>query len=289
MASTQSARITELYERWATDLARPEQVEDRETDDSWGDLTTEPRGVDYVETEAGGGPAMWAAPKGVPANRVILALHGGGFVGGSMYTHRKLFGHVAKQAGARALVLGLPHTPRHRYPAQLDVAFAAYRELLDRGARVALLGDSSGGGLAVATMLRARDGGLPVAVGMALISPWVDLEATGDAYDAGHDPYFTRELVHSLAAMYTSDLGDPLANPARADLTGLPPAYVQVGAWEALLDDSRLLAAKLDDAELDEFPEMLHTFQIGAGRVPEATDAVARLASWLRPRLEVAR
>jgi monoterpene epsilon-lactone hydrolase len=85
--------------------------------------------------------------------------------------------------------------------------------------------------------------------------------------------------------MYTSDLGDPLANPVRADLTGLPPAYIQVGGWEAGLDDSRLLAAKLDDAELDVFPEMLHTFQIGAGRVPEATDAVARLGRWLQRRL----
>ena len=285
MASSQSARITEMYVRWAGTLAHPEQVEDRETDDSWGDLTTEPRGVDYVETSAGGGPAMWLAPKGAPDDRVILALHGGGFVGGSMYTHRKLYGHVAKQAGVRALVLGLPHTPERPYPAQLDVAMAAYRELLDRGATVALLGDSSGGGLAVATMLRAREEGLAMAAGLALVSPWIDLEATGDSYDGGHDPYFTRELVRSLAAMYTSDLGDPLANPVRADLTGLPPAYIQVGGWEAGLDDSRLLAAKLDDAELDVFPEMLHTFQIGAGRVPEATDAVARLGRWLQRRL----
>jgi hypothetical protein len=101
MASSQSAQITEMYVGWAGTLVHPEQVEDRETDDSWGDLTTEPRGVDYVETSAGGGPAMWLASKCAPEDRVILALHGGGFVGGSMYTHRKLYGHVAKQAGVR--------------------------------------------------------------------------------------------------------------------------------------------------------------------------------------------
>jgi acetyl esterase/lipase len=117
------------------------------------------------------------------------------------------------------------------------------------------------------------------------------MEVTGESYTTNRDrdPFFLAETVRQLADLYTSDPRAPLANPLYADLTGLAPAYIQVGAAETLLDDARMLAACLRKAgvevRLDEFPDMLHTFQMAAGRAPEADDAIRELAAWVRPRL----
>jgi monoterpene epsilon-lactone hydrolase len=267
-------------------------------DESWGDLTAEPRQVDYIETEAGGRPAMWAMPKRGSADRVLLCIHGGGFVSGSIYTHRKLFGHLAKATGARALIVGyrLLHEGG-AYPVPVDEVVAAYRWLLDQGipaGHIAFAGDSVGGWLAVAAQLRAREQGVPLPAAAMLISPAVDMEVNGESFETNRDrdPLFERGFVRMLVRNFLGkdrDPRDPLANPLYADLSGLGPVYVQVGGDETLLDDARLLDAHARksgvDARLDVFPGMLHTFQMAAGRAPEADDAIRRMAGWVRPRL----
>ena len=266
-------------------------------DEAWGDLTAEPRGVDYVETEAGGVPAMWVTPKGGADDRVLLCMHGGGYLSGSIYTHRKMFGHLAKATGTRALVFGYRLAPAYTHPAQLDDATTVYRWLLEQGLRadrIAFTGDSAGGGLCLATQLRARQQGLPLPAASLLISPWVDLEADGESYatNRDRDPFFLRESVRQFAGIFLGPDGDPrdpLAGPVHADLSGLGPIYIQVGGDETLLDDARRLdesARKAGvDVQLDVFPGMLHTFQMAAGRAPEADDAVRRMAEWVRPKL----
>jgi monoterpene epsilon-lactone hydrolase len=302
MASWQSAAVKDTYRTWSAALSDPDtsRQEPRETNDHWGDLTAEPRGVDYVETDAHGVPAMWAIPKHSAEDRVILCFHGGGFVGGSLYTHRKLYGHLAKQTGARALIATYRHTPEHTHPAQVEDTTAVYRWLLDQGigaGRMAVAGDSSGGGLAITTLLRARESGLPMAAALLLISPWVDMEVSGESYEMNQetDAYFYREVVQQLVAMFLGADGsptDPLANPLYADLAGLPPMFIQVGGDETLLDDSRRLEKHAHDAgieaRLDVFPQQQHTFQMAAGRAPEADDAIRRFADWVRPRLGLA-
>ncbi len=272
----------------------------RDHNEHWGDVTAEPGGVDYLEVDAGGVPAMWAVPHGCAADRVLLCLHGGGFVGGSMYTHRKMFAHLAKAAGVRALIPHYRRTPEFQHPAPVEDATAAYAWLLDSGitpAHIAVTGDSAGGGLCITTMVLARTRGLPLAAALLPISPWTDLVTTGaslvtnrptDAMFGGDRPMD----VGTLVAMFLGPDGDPtdpLANPAHADLTGFPPMYIQAGGAEMLLDDARLLAdlaAKHGvEARLDVFPDQQHTFQMSAGRAPEADDAIARLAAWVRPRL----
>src|SRR3954447_5782220 len=131
--------IKEMYDRWAAG--------DMGSDDQWGDVTAEPRGVDYLEVSANGVPAMWLDPHGAAADRVIMAIHGGGFIGGSLYTHRKMYGHLAKAAGVRVLLTTYRLAPRFPYPAQIDDAVTAYRWVADQGFTTALTGDSSGGGL----------------------------------------------------------------------------------------------------------------------------------------------
>jgi monoterpene epsilon-lactone hydrolase len=273
--------VREMYDRWA----RGEGL----GDDSWGDITVEPGGVDYLEVDAGGVPAMWIEPHAAARDRVIVAYHGGGFVGGSLYTHRKLFGHLAKAAGVRALLVHYRLAPAHPYPAQIEDGVAAYRWVAGQGFTTALAGDSSGGGLCVQVALRA-----PGAAALLLMSPWVDMEVSADTFDtnAATDVFFTREMVQGLVKAYLQNAEsptDPLVNALHADLAGLPPTFVQVGTDETGVADSRRLAARARTAgvevRLDEFAGQLHTFQMAAGRTPVADDAIRRFAAWVRPKL----
>lgn len=294
MPSKQSEAVRRHWEAARLGFVQPGEGPD---DESWGDLTAEPREVDYLETEAGGLPAMWAAPKGCSTDRVLLCMHGGGFVSGSIYTHRKMWGHLAKAAGARALLVSYRLLPNGVYPVPVDDVSAAYRWLLDQGieaSHVAFAGDSAGGWLAIMVQLRAREQGLPLPAAAMLISPWTDMDAGGESYETNRDkdPFFQREIVRGLARNFLGEAGDPrdpLASPLYADLSGLGPVYIQVGGNETLLDDARRLdehARKADvEARLDVFPGMLHTFQMAAGRAPEADDAIRRMAGWVRPRL----
>ena len=266
-------------------------------DESWGDLTAEPREVDYLETEAGGLPAMWAVPKRASMDRVLMCIHGGGFVSGSIYTHRKMFGHLAKATGARALLVSYHLLPEGVFPGPADDVMNAYRWLLDQGisaGRIALAGDSVGGWLAITVQLRAREQGLPLPAAALLISPCVDMETTGESYETNQDsdPFFKPDVVRAIIRSFLgdgTDARDPRANPLYADLGGLGPVYIQAGGDETLADDARLLdehARKAGlDVRLDIFPDMLHTFQMAAGRAPEADDAIREMADWVRPRL----
>jgi len=295
MPSKQSAAVRGRWE--ASRLAMVQPGFDAPDDESWGDLTAEPRGVDYLETEAAGLPAMWAVPKRASTDRVLMCIHGGGFLGGSIYTHRKMFGHLAKAAGTRALLVSYRLLPEGVFPAPEDDVTNAYRWLLDQGIsgeRIAFAGDSVGGWLAVTAQLRAREQGLPLPAAALLMSPCVDMETTGKSYETNQDsdPFFKRDVVRGIIRGFLgegTDARDPRANPLYADLSGLGPLYIQAGGDETLADDARLLyehAAKAGvDARLDIVPDMLHTFQMAAGRAPEADDAIRELAGWVRPRL----
>jgi epsilon-lactone hydrolase len=294
MPSKQSEAVRRHWE--ASRLAMVEPGFEGPDDESWGDLTAEPRGVDYLETEAGGLPALWAVPKGASSDRVLMCIHGGGFLGGSIYTHRKMFGHLAKATGARALVISYHLLPEGVFPVPADDVLSAYRWLLDQGisaGHIAFAGDSVGGWLAVTVQLDAREQGLPLPAAAVLISPCVDMETTGESYQTNRDadPFFKLDVVRRIIGGFLAgtDVRDPRANPLYADLSGLAPLYIQAGGDEALADDARLLdeyAGKAGvEVRLDIFPGMLHTFQMAAGRAPEADDAIRELASFVRPRL----
>ena len=297
MPSKQSAAVRRRWE--AARLAMVQPGFEAPDDESWGDLTAEPRGVDYLETEAGGLPAMWAVPKRASTDQVLMCIHGGGFVSGSIYTHRKMFGHLAKATGARALLVSYRLLPEGVFPGPVDDVTNAYRWLLDQGisaGRIAFAGDSVGGWLAITVQLRAREQGLPLPAAALLISPCVDMETTGESYETNQDsdPFFKPDVVRAIIRSFLgdgTDARDPRANPLYADLGGLGPVYIQAGGDETLADDARLLdehARKAGvDVRLDVFPDMLHTFQMAAGRAPEADDAIREMADWVRPRLDL--
>ena len=300
MASKQTEALNALYRGWAAALqANPEMPLDemRLMLEQWGNITGEPRGTDYIETAAGEVPALWAAPKNCAEDRVLLCAHGGGYVAASMYTHRKTYGHVAKAIGCRALIVDYRRAPENVHPGPVNDMAQSYKWLLEQGIRpdhVALIGDSAGGALAVTTILRARQQGLPLPAATMPLSPWLDMEATGATFEtnAQKDLIASRDMIHAMAGMFLGEGGnrrDPLANPLYADLAGLPPMYIQTGADEALLDDSRALAELARksgvDVTLEVVPEMQHVFQFLAGTAPEADAAIQRLANWVRPKL----
>jgi len=263
----------------------------------WGDVTAEPGAVDYAEVDAGGVPALWATPHDV-GDGVIVCFHGGGFIGGSMWTHRKVFAHLAKAAGARALIVDYHLTPIHQHPVQVDQCTDVYGWLLDEGVaprHIAFGGDSAGGGLSITTVLRARQRDLPDPAALLLISPWTDMTFDYDSMrtNQASDVLFGGETpmdLNGLAEMFLGpggDRRDPLASPAFAVLTGMPPMYIQVGGAEMLLDDGRRIAARAKQAgvavELDVVDGQQHSFQFDAGHGDPADAAIARLGEWVRP------
>ncbi|MGI5219247.1 alpha/beta hydrolase [Nocardia sp. CA-290969] len=257
-------------------------------------MTGPARGVAFHDASTDTVPGVWVRPEGsdVVEDAAIVYVHGGGYVYGTPVGYRNLAGHVAKAAGVAALIPKYRRAPEHPFPAGLDDVLAAYRALLERGIapeKIAFVGDSAGGGLVLATLLRIRDSDLPMPATAALMSPWVDLEATGASMvtNAGVDLLASAEGMRALGSLYAPGAtGDPIASPVLNDYSGLCPLFIQAGGHEALLDDSTRVRDKAIEAgipvEFEVFPEMQHVFQLGAGHVPEADEAVAKLGAYVR-------
>ena len=259
-------------------------------------MSTVPERVRFEAVDAGGVPAIWVVPEGATTDRVIQYLHGGGYVIGTAATHQNLVGHLAKATGCRALSVDYRLAPEHPHPAAVNDSITVYEWLLGQGLdaeHIAVSGDSAGGGLTVATLIAIRDRGLPNPAAGVPISPWIDMEGNGASMStkADVDLMVTAPGLKMMADLFLNgqNARDPLAAPLHADLAGICPLYIQVGGEEALLDDSTRLATNAAaagvDMRLDVFPEMQHVFQLCAGKLPEADDAIERIAAWLRPKL----
>jgi len=256
-----------------------------------------PEDLHLEDVTVGGRPAQWVRVTGAREDRTILYLHGGGYVMGSLNTHRELMARLSRSTQARVLGLDYRLAPEDPFPAAVDDAEAAYRWLLEQGAPAAAIliaGDSAGGGLAVATLLRVRDAALPLPAGAVLFSPWTDLTASGESIQtrADTDPMIAPDGIRETAALYhgASDPRDPFVSPLFADLTGLPPLLVQAGDDEILLDDATRLAANAArdgvSAELQIWPGAFHVFQ-AIPSLPEASEALERVGEFARAQLGI--
>ncbi len=257
-------------------------------------LTLPARGVIHTAAHCGGISGEFVATRGTdPGSRAILYLHGGAYCIGSHVTHRSVTSHLARRTDAGVFVADYRLAPEHPCPAAIDDAIAAYRGLREQGwspDRIAFVGDSAGGGLALATALRLRDLGEPLPAALVLLSPWVDL---GDP-DRGTPPpgeiMISLPWVQECARLYLAgrNARDPLASPIHGDLRGLPPTLIQVGQDEILLQDSRRLHAALVaanvPAQLEEYPRRWHVFQANAGVLADADRALASVAGFLQQR-----
>jgi acetyl esterase/lipase len=259
-----------------------------------------PPDVATRRTTLGGRPALELTPADASGPGHLLYLHGGGYVIGSPDTHAGLVGELARRAGLRTTLVDYRLAPEHPFPAAIEDGLAAYRELLAGGtdARdIAIGGDSAGGGLTLATLLAARDAGLPQPAAAVVFSPWVDLTASGASIHSkdGIDPIFVEADLHAYAELYvgTGDRAQPLASPLFADLAGLPPLLIQAGANELLLDDAVRLAGRAGaddvDVTLEIGSELPHVFQHHYGRLDEADEALDRAARFVTAQLVAAR
>ena len=213
-----------------------------------------PKGVTYKKIEFDGIAAEWSIPDNLKNPGVILYLHGGGYVAGSIRTHRGTTGRLAIASKTKCLSVEYSLAPEKPFPAGLDDAIKAYHWLLKQGfdnKKIVISGDSAGGGLAVATMVRLRDENAPQPIAGVLMSPWLDLECTGESSVtlADADPMVVPEALREMGLMYASKdkIRSPLVSPLYADLKGLPPMFIQASSSEVLYDDTTRFEKKLKE------------------------------------------
>lgn len=242
---------------------------------------------------AGNVKAEWVTAPNADAGRAILYLHGGGYVIGSINTHRSLAARLSRAAKVRVLVIDYRLAPENPFPAAVEDSVAAYRWMLSTGLkapRIAVAGDSAGGGLTVATLVAIRDAKLELPGAGVCLSPWVDLEGIGDSMTskAAADPLVQKEGLVEMAAAYLAGKNPrtPLAAPLYADLAGLPPLLIQVGTAETLLDDSTRLAERARKAgvkvTLEPWENMIHVWQIFAPMLDEGQKAIEKIGEFVR-------
>jgi acetyl esterase/lipase len=230
-------------------------------------------------------------------DRNILHLHGGAYVIGSPSLYRHVTWRFASAARARVLSIDYRLAPEHPFPAALDDAVAAYRSLIDDGAdprQIAVIGDSAGGGLALAMLQRLRDEHMPLPAAAVALSPWTDLALAGASVrlNAEADPMIDIDQLTSAAERYLAG-ADPrtrYASPLHGDAAGLPPTLIQVGSDEVLRDDAVRMAERMQAAgcrvDLEIWPRMPHAWQLFAPLLPEASRAIARIGAFVRGVLE---
>jgi epsilon-lactone hydrolase len=256
-----------------------------------------PSDVNVIAATLGGVPVAEITVDGVEPRHVVLYFHGGVYVIGDAFLAAELASQVGRRMQAKVISVDYRLAPEHPYPAAVDDALAAYEVLLQSGiapADIVFAGESAGGGLAVATLVNARDHGLPLPAATLVMSPYADLTLAGATIETRRDvdPLLSRELLEPRVADYASgqDAALGLISPIFADLSGLPPLLIQAGTHEVLLDDALRLArrAATDDVEvaLDITPGVPHVFQAYHAFLDEATAALERAGQFLSAHLD---
>ena len=244
--------------------------------------------------DIGGRPGEWSLAPGSDASRVLLFFHGGGYCSGSILSHRRMVTEAGRAAGARTLAVEYRLAPEHPFPAAYDDALAAWRFLQEQGVspdRIAVGGDSAGGGLTVALVNRLRDDGERGPACAWLASPWTDLTLTGEtlATKDAVDPIIHRGYLNELVGAYVPagmDRSDPRVSPLFADLKGFPPTLIQIGSNETLLSDATRFAAAAGAADvavtLEVWPHMIHAWPLWNAHLADGRAALAHVGAFIR-------
>jgi len=261
--------------------------------DSMGGMFPRLDDVSSKAVDVNGVDGEWFDPAGGETDRVLLYLHGGGYLIGSVESHRAMIERITKATGARVLAVNYRLAPEHPYPAAVDDGVAAYRWLLaqDYAAdRISIAGDSAGGGLTIAVLVALRDAGESMPGCAVPISPWTDMECSGDSITsrAAVDPMVQKEILLEMGGAYLNgaDPKDPLASPLNADFRGLPPLLIQVGDAEVLLDDSTRLEDKMKaagvDVTVEVWDEMVHVWHLFAPMLDKGQEAIDGLGAFVK-------
>ena len=261
--------------------------------DMVGRLGRKAKHVSIESTEVAGLHTEWYRPQQPLAGKVFLYLHGGAYALGSCDSHRALVTSIAAAANVESLLPEYRLAPEHPFPAGLQDCIAVYRALLEKGYAaddIIIGGDSAGGGLTAATLLQLRHDGVPLPRAAVLLSPFLDVSASGETMKTrvDQDPWFEPDKIAVVVRYYCSneDLRNPLLSPVFANVAGLPPTLIHVGDDEILLSDSTRFADKLREAgidvELEVFPELWHVFQLFVGAMPESRAAIDKIGAYIK-------
>ncbi|MFQ3315725.1 MAG: monoterpene epsilon-lactone hydrolase [Candidatus Poriferisodalaceae bacterium] len=295
MASPEYHRIRDIIASRLVQSDRPVNVEKFRANQE-ATARDLPSQVVGTEVDAAGVPAEMQTPSGAVDNTLIVYFHGGGYVGGSIASHRNLTGHLAMQSKCRVLSVEYRLAPEHPHPAPVNDAVTSYKWALDAGydpRRIALAGDSAGGGLVAACLVALRDQQIELPAAAIMISPWLDMSSTGESMvtNEERDSSISARSMPRMRELFLGEasIDDPLASPLEANLEGLPPLLIQVGDEEVLLSDSERFAEKAlaagVDVDLRVWPEMFHVWPACVGLFQEAKDAIDEMAEFLGPKI----
>ena len=261
--------------------------------DILGSLVPVARRVVVEKSTVCGLDAEWLTPEKAIKNKVLLYLHGGAYVLGSCASHRHLVSYLARAGEIEAVVPEYRLAPEHKFPAAVDDAVSVYEYLLSEGYAgrdIVIAGDSAGGGLGVAALLALRDKGIEMPAAAVLMSPWLDLSASGESHRTRNeaDPWFNASDIPVVARYYCEEdqVRNPLVSPVYADMSGMPPIHIQVGNDEILLSDATRLVENVRKAggraDIDVWSEMWHVFQAFLLVMPESREAIDRLGAYIK-------
>ncbi len=259
--------------------------------------TSLPEGTKLATADMGGVPAEWVTCGPVADAGAVLLLHGGGYRAGSIITHRGFAARLSQRFGLRVCLPDYRLAPEHPYPAALEDALAAFAGMQADGvqaSQIVVVGDSAGGGLAIALMLALKERKLAQPAGTIAMSPWTDLECLGPSYmnNLETDPNMSRDGLISAGHEYRGTLpaNDPRVSPINADLSGLPPTLVQAGGGEIMLSDSTIFTEHAARAgspvRIEIAPDLWHVFQSGPDEIPEVDAAMKSCAAFVERALK---
>jgi acetyl esterase/lipase len=272
-------------------------LERRKRLDDVGSVWPVAEDVELAAVDVNGIPGEWSMAPGSDSSRVLMFFHGGGYCSGSIVSHRRLVAEAGRAAGVRTLAIGYRLAPEHPFPAAYDDALTAWRFLRDQNvpaAHIAIGGDSAGAGLTVALITRLRDAHEELPGCAWLISPWTDLTMSGSTVFTKDaiDPLIHKQYLNELADSYLAagiDRKDPRVSPLYADLKGFPPALIQVGSAETLLDDATRFAATAGAADvrvtLEIWPHMIHAWPLWNAHLEPGRRALASAGAFIRANL----
>jgi len=290
-------QLREMVQPFLAELRAKSYPEQRALFDAATGSEPLPENVQAESLDLDGVAAEKISPRGAIPGKAFFYLHGGGYAVGSLKSNRGLLARYAIAANITGYHIDYRLAPEHPYPAALEDAVAAYRKLLARGVKPENLivgGDSAGGNLAAALLLKARDSGLPQPAGLYLLSPWLDMSTKGESYDTvgARDPITSRDAMRVYAETFLGGRSDDAyTSPVRADLAGLAPIMIQVGTEEVLLSDSltfvRRAALAGQGVRLDVWSGMPHVWPFFHATVRAGLPAIEEAAAWMRDRLAI--
>ncbi|MFX1339411.1 MAG: alpha/beta hydrolase [Promethearchaeota archaeon] len=285
--------INTIMERKAEDIKERVKKE-RDGLEDLAKLVKVPKDVKSVYLDVKGIPAEWVSAPEAREDKIIFYLHGGGYISGSLNSHRELVSRISRTTKTRALMIEYRLAPEHPFPAAVEDSTKAYKWLIDEqninAKNIIIAGDSAGGGLTFATLINLRDNGIALPAAGVGLSPWTDLGITGESYRKNRkiDPVITIYGISFFAELYLGDTDyqNPLVSPIYGDLKGLPPMYIQVGTAELLYDDSVVLAKRAKEAgvdvTLDIWDDMPHVFPAFAAFALEGQQGIEKMGEFIK-------